>query len=305
MAKRGRKPGETAKKGYFYEKQEQAVLDYLHTNDAEEKNKIYKEILEPAYKKMVESIIRRYRYYIPNEDSGATFNDTLSFLITKMDKYKPIITTYKKATKKDREDIDEEFITSMDECEYYSMLTDVIDDESPQFIKVFFTQPDGTEKVDYFTKIKKKYKAYSYYGTICRNYLIGRIQSYAKSLERNPSYDSIAETFVDNIKYSDAQTRASETAKEVMSGLARQIGRMIEEPKAYDLKENELKVGRALKNLFENWEYVLTTDGSNKLNKNAVLLFLRETTGLDTKGVRDNMKKFRKQFLLIKSDVIN
>jgi hypothetical protein len=57
-------------------------------------------------------------------------------------------------------------------------------------------------------------------------------------------------------------------------------------------------------NLLNNWEYVLSTDASNKLNKNAILLFLRESTGLDTKGIRDNMKKFRKEFLIIKNAVI-
>jgi hypothetical protein len=49
----------------------------------------------------------------------------------------------------------------------------------------------------------------------------------------------------------------------------------------------------------------MSTDGSNKLNRNAVLFFLREETGLDTKGVRDNMKKFRKEYLMIKDYVVS
>ena len=79
---------------------------------------------------------------------------------------------------------------------------------------------------------------------------------------------------------------------------------MVDNPEANDLKPNEVKIGRALVNLLNNWEYVLSTDASNKLNKNAILLFLRESTGLDTKGIRDNMKKFRKEFLIIKNAVI-
>ena len=80
---------------------------------------------------------------------------------------------------------------------------------------------------------------------------------------------------------------------------------MTNNPEENDLKPTEVRLGRALINLFENWEYVLTTDGSNKLNKNAILLFLREATGMDTKGIRDNMKKFKKEFLMIKSFVID
>ena len=73
----------------------------------------------------------------------------------------------------------------------------------------------------------------------------------------------------------------------------------------YQLKDSEIKLAKALINLFENWDYVMSTEGSNKLNRNAVLFFLREETGLDTKGVRDNMKKFRKEYLMIKDFVIN
>ena len=79
---------------------------------------------------------------------------------------------------------------------------------------------------------------------------------------------------------------------------------MTNDPYTYDLKESEVKLGKALANLLDNWDYVISTDGSNKLNKNAILLFLREQTGLDTKGIRDNMKKFKNEFLIIKKFVI-
>ena len=86
MAKRGRKPKEKLT-GYFYEAQEKAVIDYLNAKTAEEKNKIYCEVLKPAFEIMIESIIRRYKLYIPNEEFDNTFNDTLSFLLTKADKF--------------------------------------------------------------------------------------------------------------------------------------------------------------------------------------------------------------------------
>ena len=238
MAKRGRKPS-TTPKGYFYEKQEQAVLDYLQAETAEEKNAIYCNVLKPAFKKMIESIIRRYKLYIPDEDFEDTFNDTLSFLLTKADKFQP-----------------------------------------------------------------GKYKAYSYYGTICRNYLTGRIQARAKALVRNPSYDSVAEEFGNNLRYSEDANDGG-VATEIVSKLVANLKDMVSDTSKYELKENEIKLGNALITLFENWEYVLTTDGSNKLNKNAVLLYLRERTGLDTKGIRDNIRRFKKIFLLIKDEVIN
>ena len=65
--KRGRKPSKE-RKGYFYEEQEKAVVDYLSTDNIVEKNKIFNTILKPAFTKMVESIIRRYNLYPPDEE---------------------------------------------------------------------------------------------------------------------------------------------------------------------------------------------------------------------------------------------
>ena len=42
--KRGRKPSKE-RKGYFYAEQEQAVVDYINTEDEQEKNRIYKECI--------------------------------------------------------------------------------------------------------------------------------------------------------------------------------------------------------------------------------------------------------------------
>ena len=84
MAKRGRK-----RKGYFYEEQEQAVSDYINSHDKLEKNRIFNEWLKPAFTKMIESIIRRYKLYPPDECFDETFNDTISFLMTKIEKFNP------------------------------------------------------------------------------------------------------------------------------------------------------------------------------------------------------------------------
>lgn len=84
--KRGRKPGKN-RKGYFYEKEEEAFVRYINSTDKSEKNEIFNTILLPAFTKMVESIIRRYALFTPSENFEDTFNDTLSFLITKVNNY--------------------------------------------------------------------------------------------------------------------------------------------------------------------------------------------------------------------------
>ena len=69
MAKRGRKPSLEKKGFYFQEIEEQAVADYLNCENEVEKNRIFKEVLQPALYKMVESIIRRYKLYPPQDEN--------------------------------------------------------------------------------------------------------------------------------------------------------------------------------------------------------------------------------------------
>ena len=75
---------------------------------------------------------------------------------------------------------------------------------------------------------------------------------------------------------------------------------MVKSPKEYDLNDSELKVGYALVDLLNNWDKLVIENGSNKLQKNSVLYFLREETMMSTKLVRDNMKKFKTLYYLLK-----
>jgi len=238
--KRGRKPKDKKDRVYFGEREEQAVLDYLNSESFVEKNKIYSQILEPAFKKMVESIIRSMKLYIPGEEFIDTYNDTVSNLLTKASKYDP----------------------------------------------------------------NKGARAYSYYSNVCKNYLLGRIDTYNKTLIRNPSYDTLDLDLSNDIKYSNKNNKNRKIAQEVLDRLSEKITFMLNNPSEYPLKENETKLGKALIKLFDEWDFVLSTDGSNKLNKGAIYFFLKEQTGLDTKGVRDSMKKFKNEFLIIKNYVI-
>ena len=125
-------------------------------------------------------------------------------------------------------------------------------------------------------------------------------------LIRNPSYDALELDFANDINYSTKNgDKSKRIAEEEVKLLTQRITEMVENHEQYGLKDNEVKIGKALINLFKNWDYVLSTDNSSKLNKSVVLLFLREHTGLDTKGVRDNLKKFKKEYLIIKDFIIN
>ena len=63
--------------------------------------------------------------------------------------------------------------------------------------------------------------------------------------------------------------------------------------KSSNLSENEIKLGHALYDLFDNYNEVFIGNDNNKFNKNIVLLSLREMTNLSTKEIRSSMKKFK------------
>ena len=240
MGKRGRKPL-NKRKGYFYEEQEQAVKDYLNADDKEEKDKIFNKWLKPAFTKMIESIIRRYNLYPPDENFQETFDDTISFLMTKIENF----------------------------------------------------------------NVDSGYKAYSYCGTICKNYLIYKINQFNKNQKRNERYDVIQSDLNDSITFSYNENSGHITfLTDLMKNTIKEISEILNGDKL-KLSDNEIRVGKALIELMTNWEDLFAQMGSNKFNKSSILLFLKETTLLNTKQIRDGMKKYKTAYYGIKKVMIN
>lgn len=235
------------RKGYFYEEQENAVREYLLSDSINKKNKIFNTILLPAFTKMIESIIRRYNLHIPNEEFDETFNDTISFLMSKIENFEP-------------------------------------------------------EKIS--DKTGKTYKAYSYCGTICKNYLLHKRIEYSKELERASSYDTMCDEINDDLKYSNYDTDDNDLLNDIISGAVVSIKEIMTKKHKTPLTEKEILVGEALVELLENWEDILISNGSNKLNKSNILYFLREATRLSTKEVRDSMKKYKKAYFITKEKIM-
>lgn len=302
MAKRGRKPKE--KKGYFYEKEEQAIIQYIKEEDINEKNRIFNTIIYPALTKMIESIIRRYKLFVPDEDFDQNFNDTISYLLTKISHFKPQITGYDLI--ENEKEISKHNFTMMSEEELKQKIRDA-SEEDPEYVVVYFGFDDEDSSninKKFYKKETHNYKAYSYCGTVCKNYLMFKSTQYAKKKLRNTSYDEIFEELCNSMRYSTDEFNYSDVVKTLIVDVAYEIERMLEEPETNLLNENEIKVGNALVNLLRNWEEVLPDKGSNKLQKSSVLYFLREETMMTTKEVRDNMKKYKCIYKILKKMAI-
>ena len=239
MAKKGRKPS-NKRKGYFFEAEEEAVRLYLEAESKETKDYIYETMLRSAFEKMINSIIRRYVMYIPDEEYEQTFNDTLSYLLTKLGNFNP----------------------------------------------------------------DKGCKAFSYCGTVARNYLKYKKFQYVKKTLRDLPYEEMMEDLNRDTFYVTDETSFKSEAPELIKETARGIEKMIKEPTKNNLNENEIKVGIALVELLNNWEEIFV-DGSNKMNKSSVLYFLREETMMTTKELRDNMRKYKGIYKILRDAALS
>lgn len=148
-------------------------------------------------------------------------------------------------------------------------------------------------KVDKFVPSKEK-KAYSYFGTICKNYLMGQILKDQKEFNRKISYEDISsnlENSMDMIYYMDTEP---EKDSNIIPELILLIKDILE---TEELNENEYKLGLALSDIFENYENIFPATDNNKFNKNIILLSLREITNMSTKEIRASMKKYKKIYM--------
>jgi hypothetical protein len=235
LTKKGRKPKQS---NYFDVQEETAVRMFLLETSWEERNKIYNQYLRDPLDKMISSIIRRYKLYRKDMDFIEIHTDTHSFLMTKIEKFKP----------------------------------------------------------------SKEKKAYSYFGTICKNYLMGQIIKDQKETNRKVSYEDISASIEER---PDMIYRIDDDVVEshvIINEYLKELKEFIERE---SLNDNEKKLGYALIDLFDNYETIFSGADNNKFNKNVILLSLREMTNLSTKEIRSSIKRFKKLYLVIQHKMKN
>ena len=226
------------KENYFDVREEEAVRNFLLATSSYEKNKIYNQFLRGPLDKMISSIIRRYKLYRKDMDFEEIHTDTHSFLMTKVDKFKP----------------------------------------------------------------DKNKKAYSYFGTICKNYLMGQIIKDQKETNRKISYEDISSSLEDRPDMSYTIDDDPIETESIINDYLIELKQYIE---IESLNENEKKLGYALIDLFDNYETIFSGADNNKFNKNVILLSLREMTNLSTKEIRSSIKRFKKLYVVIQSKIKN
>ncbi len=226
---------------YFGPNEEEAVINFLESEDETERNLIFNEWLKAPLDKMIESIIRRYKLYRKGETFEELHSDTVSFLMTKVHKFER-----------------------------------------------------GRGK-----------KAYSYFGTISKNYILGLLIKDEKHMKQTTSYEDMSDNLEErpDLTYviDNESTSMDEFIKTLCDGIREELNDE-ELPPKKKLSDNEKKVGFALIDILDNWETAFDSmNGGSKYNKNSVLETMRNYTNLSTKDIRLAMKRYKVLYEVLKN----
>ena len=77
------------KKKYFNEDTEKAIIKFNSCEDFKERNKLWKEEINPAFRTLIENLSTIHRINVVNEDIESVKNDCLSHLFLQMNKFDP------------------------------------------------------------------------------------------------------------------------------------------------------------------------------------------------------------------------
>ena len=226
---------------YLGPNEEEAVINFLESEDETERNLIFNEWLKAPLDKMIESIIRRYKLYRKGETFEELHSDTVSFLMTKVHKFER-----------------------------------------------------GRGK-----------KAYSYFGTISKNYILGLLIKDEKHMKQTTSYEDMSDNLEErpDLTYviDNESTSMDEFIKTLCDGIREELNDD-ELPPKKKLNDNEKKVGYALIDILDNWETAFDSmNGGSKYNKNSVLETMRNYTNLSTKDIRLAMKRYKVLYEVLKN----
>lgn len=229
---------------YFGENEEYAMLLFLSAKTQYDRTIIFNEHLKFAFTKLVESIIRTYELYDKDEEFEEQFNDSLSFIMTKIQNFTP-------------------------------------------------------GKIG---KSGKPVKAYSYFGTITKRYLISKLKDKYEEKLKATSYEDISHELNDDEKYSYHMDEEKNIHnKEFFMGLSDVIKKQME---TTNMKQNDIIIGKTIIELLDRWDTIFDDKGNHKgsvkFNKNLILLYLREITGLQPKDIRKSLKNFKKIYMSYK-----
>jgi hypothetical protein len=293
-----KKKSDDTSKHYFGEREETAAFNYVISEDYAERNAIYKAVLEKPFRRMVESILRRYPIHVGNYETYDLEYYAMSHLVEQMVKYRPFIIKYRSKKAKDDEKWEK---LPNNEGKYFYV------EEANVGLKHYV---ENNRENNYMIF---EYKAFSYCQTIVRNFFKDHGKRSYHEKVQNLAFEDFHEEIERKEEYMYEMDHSDDVElQELIQKIIDSLRSKIDNDKT--LKKNEIIVGEAIINVMANWNILFLEDGnlgkygrkvSNNFTKNKILLYLKEQTNLSTKEIRSSMKQFRELYFLEKNMFFN
>jgi hypothetical protein len=274
---RKRKPKEP--RIYFTQDTEDAIIKYLITEDDVLRNRIYNEHIKYAFYKLSENIIHTFKFYYTDSDTIEELkHEVITFLLEKLHLYHHSKNINDRLRKTIIGIFNENY--EIDSFIRYTNNSPVV---TQLQIDEFINSLDVSDKCRSEISNITPPKAYSYFGTIAKRYLIIYNQKNYDKLKEKADIDEIDEDPVilcDIIREAHDQTNPTD----FMSLYVKYVDKHL-----YTLftKKQDLKTADAIMELFRKRESI------EIFNKKALYIYIREITDASTPQITKITKKLK------------
>lgn len=278
---RKRKPKEP--RIYFTQDTEDAIIKYLITEDNIERNVIYNNHIKYAFYKLSENIIHTFKFYYTNSDTIEELkHEVITFLLEKLHLYHHSKNINDKLKKTIIGIHNEKY-----EIDSFIRYTDNSPVVSQSQIDIFINNLDISDKCKSDLSNITPPKAYSYFGTIAKRYLIIYNQKNYEKLKEKATIDEIDE---DPVILQDIinETNNENSLSYFMSLYVQYVDKHM-----YTLfpKNQDLKTADAVMELFRKRESI------EMFNKKALYIYIREITDVSTPQITKVTKKLKSLYI--------
>lgn len=284
---RKRKPKK--KNVYFTEETEDAIIEYVSEENKARRDKIYKDKIHYAFYKLTENIIHTFKfYYTEVEDIDDLKYEVISFLIQKLHLFNHsrfVNNTLRKIiTKEFNENYENgSFI------EYTSNTAKVTKDTIDVFIHTMDVSDECKQRLLTITPPK----AYSYFGTIAKRYLIIYNKKNYKKLRSQYNIDDSNEDD-DVFNTLTEEPKENEINKENL--LSDFVEKMDNEYIDIFTTEEDVKIANAVLTVMKRKENI------DIVNKKAFFVYVREITDANSNAISKVLKTMKKTYYTMLQD---
>lgn len=278
---RKRRPKQS--RNYFTEDTQNAILEYLASDDQVERNKIYNERIDYAFYKLVENIIHTFKfYYMDVEDIEDLKHEVTTFLIEKLHLYHQS----RKVDEKIEDIINNEFNGDYEIGTFQEFVSESIEAPTDTIITFVEGLDVSNECKEVLLEVRPP-KAYSYFGTIVKRYLINYNNKNYDNLQRkSPVLAADDDEYIVN----DLTLQFEAQDHSTDAFMSMYIEYMDE--KLFDIfpKELDSKIADAVLMLFKNKEHI------EIFNKKAMFLYIKEMVDVPTRHITKVIKVFKQYY---------